>query len=85
MVEVLEQPADRLIDRKLPTLAWFALRSEVSVPSAGAAAAMLNLNEPHAALDESSRRQQLLAEFAALGLVETVELLGLRPSPSRSR
>ena len=36
---------------------------------------MLNLNEPHAALDEPPRRQELRAEFAAMRQIEAVELL----------
>ena len=48
----------------------------MSVPGAGAAAAVLDLNEPHAALDESPRRQQLRAELAAMRQVEAVQRLG---------
>ena len=50
----------------------------VGVPGAGAAAAVLDLNEAHAALDQPPRRQQLHAEVAAVRLVEAVERLGRR-------
>src|SRR5687767_9162435 len=49
-VQIFEQCAGRLVHLSRADVIS-DLESRVSVPSAGASAAMLNLNEPHAALD----------------------------------
>ncbi len=49
----------------------------MGVPGAGAAGAVLDLDEAHAALDQPPRRQQLHAEVARRRAVEAVELLRL--------
>ena len=51
------------------------LQAAVSVPGAGAAGAVLDLDEAHAAFDQPARRQHLHAEVARRGFVEAVELL----------
>ena len=66
LLEVLEQAGDRLIDgQSEPGVVGLQVR--VGIPGAGAAAAVLDLDEPHAALDQPPRRQELHAELAACG------------------
>ena len=74
--EILEEPTDRLIDGERQ-IRVVGLEAAVGVPGAGAAAAMLDLNEPHAALHKPARREQLHAEVAAVGEIEAVEPLRL--------
>ena len=47
------------------------------IPGSGAAAAVLNLDEPHAPLDHSAGGEQLTAKLAAVRLIQTVERLRL--------
>ena len=58
-IEILEQSRDRLIDLQTVTFV-VGLQTAVGIPDTRPAGTVLNLNEPHAALDEPPRRQQLL-------------------------
>ena len=73
-MQVGEQAADGLVHGPGQTFV-VGLEARVRIPGSGAAAAMLNLDEPHAPLDHSARSEQLATELAAVRQVQAVERL----------
>ena len=78
LLEVLEQSGDGQVDLGRE-LAVVGLDAGVSVPGAAAAAAVEDLHEPHAALDQPTGRQAQRAERTRRVAIEAVECLRRRP------
>ncbi len=79
-LEVLQQPGDRQIDLRRQLARGCVLMPRVRVPRAAAAAAVEDLHEAHAALDQPPGRQAELAERLRGVVVQAVELAASRPS-----
>lgn len=75
--EVLEEAGDGLVDGE-GEFGVIGFEGGVGVPGAGAAAAVLDLDEANAAFGEASGGEELGAEFARMRQVHAVEGLGLR-------
>ena len=75
--EVLEEAGDGLVDGE-GEFGVIGFEGGVGVPGAGAAAAVLDLDEANAAFGEASGGEELGAEFAGVRQVHAVEGLGLR-------
>src|SRR5687767_753763 len=72
LLEVFDQPGDGAIDLR-GQLAVIPLDLRMRIPRAALAAAVEELDEAHAALDETASREAQLAEFFGVGLVHAVK------------
>ena len=70
----MNQAGDRLIDLSA-IVAMVGAQATVRVPCPRPAAAMLNLNEANASLDQTPRYETLLAEIARCRIADTIKAL----------